>query len=489
MNIHVNIGSGGSTATNAMLWVCGVDKDYDDWAAFGNPGWDYANILPLIKRTEGNTNSVIVGDGFYHGTEGPLTVSDYSNSDPFISVLSTAFAQIGYPEIPDFNARQKLGVVKLQTTTRDGERVSSYRAFIAPVKTRTNLFIMKNSLVTKVLFDGTVATGVNVKTCNSFCRDIQLYTTKEIILSAGGQGSPQILLHSGIGLSSDLLGAPQIASLPVGYNLQDHLVSAHVIQINPNGESESFYDVVAESEQYFNKRTGPLAEFGITNVNGFINSLNSNAIYPDIQTTQFRVPRNSISLSSVLPTYGFKNEYIAQMLKANQNSEILILFVTLLNPLSTGTIKLASSDPTALPSIDTGYFSNPADIDTMVRAINILNNLISTPAMKSVSASLLKFDIPECDPIPYQSEAYWKCHLKYFTGSLWHPSGTCKMGPISDPSAVVDPTLKVYNVAGLRVADASIMPKIPSGNTQCPTYAIGQKASDLIISDWSHQNF
>lgn len=483
-SISTKFFSGGTTGTNWMLYVCGNDRDYDGWAALGNPGWDYQSILPYIKESEGNTNKTTVGDGTYHGTKGPLTVSNYKDLDPFTSAIQDAYQQIGFPPTPDYNSRQYVGFFKVQVTTRGGERCSSYRAFIAPVKRRTNLKIMKNSLVTKVLFNGTKAIGVNVQTNDASCRNIQLRATKEVILSAGGLSSPKILLQSGIGRKEDLesFQIPQLVDSAVGYNLQDHVFSFIYIAVKPDLCNNTFLDKVYQSQLYYLRRQGQLTQFGITNCNGFVNTLNKTAKYPDIQQFFNRIPKGTARSKFF---GGFTDFFLDQIYKASENTDLILVFNTLLNPLSKGTLKLASRDPTVNPSVTSGYFSEPKDIDTIVRGINTIQELIESPAMKNVSASFLKFDIPECNQISFPSDDYWKCYIKYLTASEWHFGGTCKMGPDTDSEAVVDPTLKVRGVEHLRVADASIMPTVPSGNTQCPVYAIGQKAADMIKNEWA----
>jgi choline dehydrogenase len=203
-----------------MLYVCGTDRDYDSWAAKGNVGWDYNSILPLIKRSEGNTD-IVISDNGYHGTTGTLKVSSIGR-DPFTDSLEAGFNQLGYKSMADYNAQTYNGFVRLQVTIDGGERSSAYRAFLVPAKNRTNLFVMKDSLVTRIIFKGNKATGVLVETAELLCPSIKLFATKEVIISAGSLGSPKILLQSGIGRPADLpAGITPRKDLPVGYNLQD----------------------------------------------------------------------------------------------------------------------------------------------------------------------------------------------------------------------------------------------------------------------------
>lgn len=471
---------GGSTGINAMVWVCGNDRDYDLWASQGNPGWDYASVLPYMKKCENNTNSNMTAQ--YHGTSGPLTVSTSANADPYLPVLEAAYNQVGYKTVKDYNARTYNGFVSLQSTIKDGERMSSYRAFLAPNRNRPNLFFMKNSVVTKVLFSGTKATGVNVWSNISSCLNIKLTATREVILSAGTYGSTKIMLQSGLGKAADLAvgGVAQVKDLSVGYNLMDHVYAINFITVNPDAANQTTIDILLQCSEYFTIRKGPFTEIGTVNSNGFINTLDVNGTYPDIQHVHYRFPKSQEYLNTILSNFNLKDEFITALNTINAQFEIIMTFSTLLNPKSRGTIKLRSSDPLAPPSINTGYFTDPDDVATVLRGINKLQDLINTPAMQNTSAALVKFNITECNPLPYPSDDYWKCYIKYFTANLWHPSGTNKMGNSTATGAVVDANLKVHGIQNLRVADASIMPTIPSGNTQCPVYMIGEKAADII---------
>jgi choline dehydrogenase-like flavoprotein len=470
-----------------MLYVCGTDRDYDSWAAAGNTGWDYGSMLPLIKRSERNLDLDIAGDGTYHGTDGLLKVSSpdrVSISDE----LEAGFNQIGYRSLADYNSQTYNGFVRLQATISRGERIGAYRAFLAPAKHRKNLFFMKNSEATSIIFNETRATGVLVRTSESMCPTIQLHALKEVIISAGGLGSPKILLQSGIGRPADL--PPQIVprkDLPVGRNLQDHVLSVHFFRINPNVPTLTLLDMAHKTMEYFYNRTGTFAQLGVWNAQGFINTADPNDPYPDIQLDLFSFPKDQQYMEEVLSNFGFKDEYIAKIVEENARSEVLMVFNILLNPKSTGTYELRSSDPSSPPIITSNFYEHDDDVDTTLRGIGKIFQLMDTEAMQSVSPSPIELPIGECGTLD-EGDDYWRCYIRHFSQSLWHPAGTCKMGPTSDSEAVVDPSLRVHGFTNLRVADASIMPTIVSGNTQCPTYAIGQKAVDLVLADWPQEN-
>ena len=472
-----------------MLYVCGTDRDYDNWAASGATGWDYNSVLPYIKKSENNTNAATVGTGTYHGNAGPLTVSDYQGNDYLVPVLQAGYNALGYKTLTDFNAKQYNGFVKMQGTIKGGERVSAYRAMIQPVKNITNLYIMKYSTATKINFSGTKAVSVTITMPTSlyytFCPTITVSATKEIIVAGGAVGSAKLLQLSGIGKPADLpAGVTLVKNLPVGDNLNDHVYSTHFIQLNPGAVNQTLLDILAQTYEYYIYRTGPMAALSTMHAQGIINTTDATAVYPEIQNIKYRFEKSQEYLNSVLANFGFKDEHIARLVNINANYEILMVFATLLNPFSRGSVKLRSSNPADAPIITSGYFSDSRDVDTVLRGINKLRALVATTGMQNYTSSMIKFVIPECDPLPYPSDAYDRCYIKYFSASLWHPSGTTRMGRTTDATSVVDPSLKLLGYTNIRVCDAGVMPFVTSGNTQCPTYMIGQKCADYIKAAW-----
>lgn len=480
---------GGSSGTNAMLWVVGNDKDYDGWAAQGCTGWSYNEVLPYLKKVENNTDPSIVGDGTYHGTTGNVTVSSNPNDDPIIPLLQNAYVELGYPVLNDYNARKYIGFVKLQSTIKRGERMTSYRAYIAPVMNNTNLYVMKNSLAVKINFDSTKtkATSVVVQTSQANCRTITITATKEVIVSAGALGSPQILQRSGIGRPADLtpLGITPVQDLNVGYNLMDHVYSAVMFKINPNAAPQTTADLFADALKYFGNRTGNFSTFGIVNVEGFIDTLNVTGTNPDITLVPYRFPKNQIYFAEVLTNFGYQDCYIKLLVDLNANYEILLVFVIVLQPYSRGTIKINSIDPTTKPTIVSGFYTDSRDRDTQVRGIRKLLEVMNTTAMASLQPSVIRFPCTaECNQYADNSDDYWYCYTKYLSLCEWHPSGTCKMGNSTATGAVVDPNLKVFGVKNLRVCDNGIMPMVTRANTQTAAYVIGQKCADFIKTAW-----
>lgn len=479
--------SGGATENNGMMWVCGQNRDYDSWAADGNYGWDYKSILPIIKKVEKNLD--LNKSSEYHGRNGPLTISTYKNLDPFIPTIREGWKELGYKVLSDYNAEQYNGYTEIQATVKNGERCSSYQAFLAPVKNSENLFFAKEALATQILFNqnGTTAIGVKVRTKYAACLDISFMARKEVIVSGGALGSPTLLLKSGIGKPEDLkpFNITQIKNLPVGDNYNDHQHSIHWITLNPNASFLSLFDSANATFTYLLNRTGMFSELGSIHAEAILNVTDTKAKYSDIQFSLYRAPKSPQDFVSTIGNLGYKEEYIAHLGELNKKYELLVALVIVLNPKVRGTVKLRSNDSTALPKITSNFFTNNDDINAVLAGIGKLQELLNTKAFKKTEADFIKFDIPECNPLPYKSPEYWKCFIKYFSACLWHPAGTCKMGPAADLTSVVDNELKVHGILGLRVADASIMPRVTTGNTQCPCYMIGQKAADMITDFWT----
>lgn len=470
-----------------MVYVCGNDRNFDHWESLGNTDWGYSSILPFQKKSENNLDNSIVGNGKYHSKGGPLTVSTLRNEDKLIKILQDGWGELKYKKIPDYNAQDYNGIVVLQATIKGGERENAWRAFMAPNTDRPNLRIFLNSHVSNITFSGKKATGVNLITSNSECPHIHLTATKEVIISGGTFGTTKIMLQSGIGRSADLSphGIPQVADLNTGYNLMDHCYGMVFIALDPDVVGQNILGVMGDALNYLVTRTGPLSEIGSLTADAFINLTDPNAVYPDVQYAFYRFEKTQQFFGEILSNFNLKDEFVAKLVNVNQQYEIIATEVVILSPKSRGNVKLRSSDPLAHPKITTGYLTDPdgEDIKTVVGGINKLKELVKTKPFTDAKAKLV--DLGLCPGYDLFSDDYIKCYIKSFTANLWHQSGTCKMGPSSDPDAVVDPTLKVYNVTNLRVCDASIFPTIPSGNTQCPTYMVGERCADFIKKDWA----
>lgn len=329
-----------------MIYVCGTDRDYDSWAAMGNNGWEYNNVLPLFKLSETNTDRSRINskNRRYHGIGGSLTVSSYGSTNPYVQVLKDAFNQTGYKFLRDFNSQDYNGLVETQVSIKEGERCSAAKAFLLPIESRPNLSVMQGSVVEKILFNGNKAIGVNVFTKSS--DNLKFFAKNEIIIAAGALSTPKILLKSGIGRSNDLtpFNISQVKNLAVGENFQDHVKSFHFIKINPNATIRTLFDFADDAIQYFDDRSGPFSNLNIMNYNAFINTTDPNAQYPDAHYMFYLFAKSHEFLLETLYNFGFKENFIQELYTINQDFEIIMVFNNLANPVSTGTVKLRSKN-------------------------------------------------------------------------------------------------------------------------------------------------
>lgn len=464
------------------MHICGQDRDYNKWNASGCTGWDYDSLLPYIKKHQNNTDSS--RDPNYHGTTGPVYVTTMNKTYKIYDVLTAGFAELGWQNASDYNAKNYNGYHDVQATIRDGVRCSAYQGYLARTyRNRPNLYFFMNSNVTKILFSGTTAIGVNIKTNNSDCYNIVIKATKEVIVTAGAIGTPKLLQLSGVGQKADLnkFNITQVGGdLPVGENFQDHVYGITWHTANPNASNQTLESLLNDCSNYSPNRTGNFSTTGSLKFGAFIDTLDKKGTYADVQYITYLFPKNQLDFSIVLSNFGYKAPIISKLLDLNAKYELLLIFTILLQPFARGTVKLRSADSNDLPVITSNFLTNDPDVNTVVRGLQNVVALTNTTAFKNISATLVKFDLPDCDPFDYCSDSYWKCYIKTFSASTWHPSGTCKMGAASDPTAVVDPTLKVRGFQNLRVCDAAVFPFIPSGNTQCPCYSVAERAADII---------
>ena len=447
---------GGSSSLNGLLYVRGQSQDYDRWRQMGNAGWGWDDVLPLFKRAEKNER----GADEFHGDQGPLSVSNMRIQRPITDAWVAAAQAAGYKFNPDYNGADQEGVGFFQLTSRNGWRCSAAVAYLNPVKKRPNLQIITHAQVDRVIIKDKRATGV-IYTDRSGNQQT-VTANREIILSGGAINSPQILMMSGIGEAEQLAEhgiAIEQDLQGVGKNMQDHLQARLVYKTHEPTLNDEVSSLIGQAKiglRFAMFRSGPMT-MAASLATGFVKT-RDDLETPDIQ---FHVQ----PLSAENPG------------KGADKFSAFTMSVCQLRPESKGEIRLASNKPRDYPKIIPNYLSTKTDCDTIVKGVNIARRIArNAPLTSKISEEFRPHAGLDMDS--YDDTLDW---ARNNTASIYHPTGTCKMG--SDKTAVVDARLRVHGIHGLRVADCSIMPEIVSGNTNAPAIMIGEKASDLILED------
>ena len=448
---------GGSTAINAMMYVRGHPQDYDGWAALGNAGWDHASVLPFFKRAENNED---FGGTEQHGRGGPLNVKQLSDPSPINEAFMKACEAAGVPRTADYNAGQPEGCWPTQVMQIGGERCSAAQAYLRPAEKRPNLRVITGAQVQRLAISAERrATGVYLRQAGQV-RVVQ--ARREVLLAAGAFGSPKILMLSGVGRGADLqaLGIALTHELHgVGQNLQDH-ITCNLTWRMPAGPDTFGLSLGGGAQllrgifQWRRERRGPVTS-NLAESGAFICS-QPGLSRPDIELELLRAMVDDHARKQHLG-HGFT------------------VHASLLNPRSRGDVTLASADPNAAPRIDPRYFSDPQDMADLVRGVQRSLEICEGAALAPYRGAML-YAMDRHDPASIEREIRRSADTEY------HPVGTCRMGPASEPQAVVDAQLRVHGMQGLRVIDASIMPTLVSGNTTAPTIMIGEKGADMIRS-------
>ena len=447
---------GGSSAINGHVYMRGTAADYDGWEALGNSGWGWNDVLPYFRRSENH----FLGDSPWHGGRGELHVSPLHEPHRASIAFVDDAANLGIPRNDDFNGATQEGVGFLQFAIRNGVRDSAAAAFLHPVRQRPNLALQTGALVERLLLDGQRVTGVRYSVGG---QPRQARAARQVILSGGAINSPQLLMLSGIGSAQQLqaLGIPvQHALSGVGQNLHDHIYAHCLASVDPsfsiNRKIASNWRMIPDVLRYLVNRRGLLTS-AAAQVGMFLRS-GPHTATPDLQV-QMR-PFSMISKSGM---------YKAEPAPAVTAS------CTLLRPHSVGAITLRSARPGDAPAMVANYLTDERDLQPLIEGIRVIRRIFNAEPFKSHFRGEL---LPG---VPFQSDAELTEYLRGNAQSMYHPVGTCRMG--TDDGAVVDPQLRVRGLHGLRVVDASIMPRIPSGNTNAPTIMIAEKASDMILAE------
>ena len=446
---------GGSSAINGLISIRGQREDYDAWAAAGNPGWGYADVLPWFRMLEHNVR----GTSDYHGTGGPLWASDIGVEHPLVEAMIAGAREIGIPRNDDFNGARQEGAGYYQLSTRRGMRCSTAVAYLRPARGRPNLHIETAAHVTRILLEGRRATGV------AYRQDGSEHTASarlEVLLAAGALQSPQLLQLSGIG-PPELLqahGIPVVHALAgVGENLQDHLQARVIFRctqpVTTNDALRTWSGKLRIGLDYVLKRSGPMA-VGI-NQGGIFARAMPDATRPDVQF-HFATLSSDMAGSPVHTFSGFT------------------MSVCQLRPTSRGSVRIRSTNPLEPPAMRPCYLSTAEDRATLVAGIRLARRLAATEAMRPFVDGEYR---PGAGAV---SDDDLLEFARNTGGTIFHPSGTTKMGPAADPTAVVDAELHVHGIAALRVVDCGIMPTLVSGNTNVPVVMIAEKISETILA-------
>lgn len=484
---HHGRGLGGSTIINNMLYTRGNFRDFDMWNASGNPGWSYKEVLPYFIRAEDANLRDFQSNGF-HGKGGYLSVEDSPYRTPLAPAFVKSAQRAGLPYI-DYNSRDQLGVSYFQFTTRRGLRWSAARGLLNPIARRKNLHVLTRAWVTKVLIDETTKSAYGVE----FTRNRRTFTVKakrEVILSAGAFGSAKLLILSGIGPRKHLkeLGIKRIKSLPVGETLFEHPGAIGPVftvskPIDKNINLESLITVPNVVSYAFGK--GPFASAFCEAV-AYVKtpySPYSDLSWPDIELIQVALQVGDDPTPGARNFFRVKNSILNNYFRPLYNTRAFMYLPMLMHARTKGSMKLKSTNPYDHPDFKYQYFEDDRDLKAIAYGILTAINITNQKPFRDLGVKLYSVPVPGCESIKFNSFDYWQCYVRVLTTTYYHYIATTKMGPVSDPTAVVDARLKVHGVRNLRVADVGIVPALPSGHTSAIAYMIGEKAADMIKQD------
>ncbi|XP_037814919.1 glucose dehydrogenase [FAD, quinone]-like [Lucilia sericata] len=472
---------GGTGGINGMLYVRGNRFDYDRWQQEGNTGWGYDDVLPYFEKS-------IRPVGNQSHPQGYVTLNEFPRfEEDIFSMIFEGSRELGIPRVKEFAEGSYIGYSHVKGTIQNGLRATTGKGYLGKVSQRPNLKVIKNAQVTKLQFDSKGQTVKSVEFVLQQQYKLKVPVKREVVLSAGTIDSPKLLMLSGVGPTNKLkpLNIPVIQNLPVGENLQDHVIILIFLRLPANATDQK--QLLDGIYQYLIHKKGPLSAHGTASLTGFINTdLFSESVYPDMEFHHIMIRRGDIiGLDTLLNGFRVKEQLRPFFRENVQNFDVLTMFAVLAHPKSLGNITLKSSSPLEPPIINANYLSAPEDAEVLLKGMEYIMSLEQTQAFRQKQAEILHIPLKECDQYEFKSQQYWRCYFTYFSSTCYHHVGSVKMGPVDDARTCVDPRLKVKGVKNLRVIDASIMPHVTSGNTNAPTIMIAEKASDLIKEDWS----
>jgi choline dehydrogenase-like flavoprotein len=455
----------------------GNPRDFDRWSEAGNYGWSYDEILPYFVKSE-KANLGKYSDSPFHNRDGLWSVSFNSMRTPLAKAFMKANKVMGLQEI-DYNSNHQLGVSYVQSNILNGRRHSAYKAFLEPILHRPNLHIMINTRVTKVLIDPQtrVTYGVEFRRNN---KNYRIAAKKEVIVSAGTFHTPQILTLSGIGKKRNLnkIGIPVINDLPVGENMHDHYAFAELLFVTNKTADVGFMTYLNNFFQFFNGR-GLMTLPSGTEAFSFIKVPSNNSYGPTVPDIELIFSPGGVFLDrgfGITNAGRMRRDIYNKVYRPLEgiNKDVFLVSLMLFHPKSIGRVEIPSANPFSDPHIYANMLENPDDIESLLYGIKFVLKLIKQEPFRSIGARLHSIPLPSCAHIHFASDNYWRCVIKFMAFSIQHQVGTSKMGPRSDPTAVVDPELKVHNIRGLRVVDTSIIPEALTAHTNAASVMIGE---------------
>lgn len=444
-----------------MLYHRGNKLDYDTWEDLGNVGWSWRRVKPYFEKSL---------------KPGGLVLGTFKNFDHFMETVEKGAQELGQHLLNSFDEGHYIGYARAKVFASNGRRMSTGKLYLAAAKDRPNLHVVKQAVAKKIHFSKNGSEAESVEFVYKGGRTHNVKARKEIILSAGTIGTAKLLLLSGVGPYNHLssIQIPVVRNLSVGLNYQDHVrvplfFSYRDQSLDPKESLDSM-------EKYLLYNKGPLTSRNMIFLQGFINSdPDSNSSYPDLQFSHFTKKSQTVLFNDIFK----KGGDIPKTTTTYQVDTIL------LRPKSRGWVLLKSSDYLQNPLIFPNYFDDRKDEEAVIRGLKYQLTFRKTKAFKRAAVSIIDFDIPDCRHLSYESDDYLKCYIRYKSANCYHSVGTAKMGPASDPDAVVDNTLKVFGISGLRIGDASVIPNIISGNTNAVTIMIAERLADFVKDEHS----